>query len=108
MLYPHATEPPEPQGHPLYATDRSIVDRLLAAPTPQPQDIADCARLLIRHDGYPGCPDIQTDLHRVLDIWGITRKELNESARSLWHSGWRPISTDTTAEVGSGADVNAA
>lgn len=108
MLYDSPVPVAKPQGHPLYATDRSVIDRLLAASTPDAQDIADCARLFVRYDNYPGCPDIQSDLLRVLDSWGITRIELNDSARSLWRSGWRPTSTEATSEVGSGADVNAA
>lgn len=106
MLYDRIEKPPEPQGHPLYATDRSIVDRLLAAPTPTQQDIVDCARLLIRFDNYPGCSDIQSDLLKVLDLWGLTRTEINTSARTIWASGWRPQSMDLAAEVGSGADVS--
>lgn len=106
MLYDHIEKPPEPQGHPLYATDRAIVDRLLAAPAPTEQDIVDCARLLTRYDNYPGCDDIQSDLRKALNIWGFTRTEVNTSARSIWTSGWRPRTTDLQAEVGSGADVS--
>lgn len=102
-----APAPAKPQGHPLYATDRSTVDRLLTSPTPLAEDIADASRLLIRYDNYPGCQDIQSDLHAALRNWGITRSELNDSARSLWRSGWRPTAFQTAESVGSGADVSA-
>lgn len=106
MLYRDQAATPQPQSHPLYATDRAVVDRLLSNTTPQAQDIADAARLLIRYDNFPGCPDIKQDLLSALRIWGLTRKELNDSARSLWRSGWRPAVSEQTEAVGSGADVS--
>ena len=41
------------QNHPMYETDRPIVDRLLAAAQPSDADITDCARLLMRYLGFP-------------------------------------------------------
>lgn len=108
MLYSDPRpDPPRLQTHPLYATDRSIVDTLLAHPVPEAQDIADAARLLTRYRSYPGCFDIQSDLEKVLRIWNLTHTELNDSARSLWRSGWRPRQFEEQQDVGSGADVAA-
>lgn len=95
------------QNHPLYAQDRAIMDRLLAAAQPDQQDIVDAARLLIRYDVFPGADDIRFDLDKCLRGWNLTRSELNRSARTIWESGYRPMVREGT-EVGSGADVNAA
>lgn len=95
------------QQHPLYATDRNAVDRLLAATTPQQQDIVDCARLLNRYESFQGAPDIKADLQYCLRAWNLTRDELNASARVVWQQGYRPQLV-SDAEVGSGSDVNAA
>jgi hypothetical protein len=95
------------QQHPLYATDRHTVDRLLAATTPSRQDIVDCARLWNRYEPFDGAADIKADLTHCLRSWNLTRTELNASARTVWQEGYRPIQLDA-AEVGSGADVNAA
>lgn len=109
MLYnEHQSPTTREQGHPLYAIDRAIVDRLLSHLQPEAQDIADAARLFTRYTNYPGCHDIQQDLRSVLRIWGITHSELNDSARSLWRSGWRPQFDDAADAVGSGADVTVA
>jgi hypothetical protein len=95
------------QSHPLYADDRATVNRLVSAPTPADADLIDTARLLIRYEGYPGCPDIQADLLNCLDRWGLQRGDLNSLTRAIWASGWRPTAApDPEAQVGSGADVN--
>lgn len=95
------------RSHPLYAQDRAIVDRLLAASTPSDPDIVDCARLLMRYLGYPGARDIQEDLARAVQSWHMDTDTLYARSRQIWAEGYRP-SIDEAAEVGSGADVNAA
>lgn len=95
------------QPHPLHAEDRAVVDRLLAAPTPAEPDYIDAARLLMRYEGYPGCLDIQSDLHACLKRWGLERDQLHDKTRSIWASGWRPTAINPEAQVGSGADVSA-
>lgn len=92
------------QCHPLYGSDRLIVDRLLLAATPADQDAADCARLLIRYQDFSGAYDIRDDLHRCLDRWHMSSEELNQRCLALWSSGWRPV-IHGSLEVGSGADV---
>lgn len=94
-------------SHPLYAQDRAIVDRLRAASTPSDQDIVDCARLMMRYLGYPGALDIQEDLARSVISWRMDADTLYARSRQIWAEGYRP-SIDEAAEVGSGADVNAA
>lgn len=95
------------QQHPLYDTDRNVVDRLLAHSSPDRQDIVDCARLFTRYELFNGARDISNDLQHCLRTWNLTRDELNTSARTIWQSGYRPAALEA-AEVGSGADVNAA
>ena len=94
------------QKHPMYETDRPIVDRLLAAAQPSDADITDCARLLMRYLGFPGAKDIQRDLARSLSNWRMDTDQLYARSRRIWASGWRP-SIEQDSEVGSGADVNA-
>jgi len=94
------------QNHPMYGTDRRIVDRLLAASSPNEADITDCARLLMRYLGFPGARDIQQDLARSLANWRMDTDQLYRQARQIWASGWRP-QVHADQEVGSGADVSA-
>jgi len=94
------------QNHPMYGTDRRIVDRLLAASSPSEADITDCARLLMRYLGFPGARDIQQDLARSLANWRMDTDQLYRQARKIWSSGWRP-QVHADQEVGSGADVSA-
>ena len=94
-------------SHPLYAQDRAIVDRLLAASTPSDHDIVDCARLMMRYLGYPGALDLQEDLARSVVSWRMDADTLYARSRQIWADGYRPA-LDQSAEVGSGADVNAA
>lgn len=92
--------------HPLHHLDRPIVDRLLQSIVPSEQDIADCARLMNRYQGFLGDPSTWRDLCFALKRWNLTRDELNTRARTAWQSGWRPMDTSAQDAVGSGADVN--
>ena len=47
------------QNHPLHATDRGHVDRLLAVETPADADLIEAARLLMRYDDFPGAQDLR-------------------------------------------------
>jgi hypothetical protein len=70
------------QQHPLWASDREIVNSLLTA---EPTDfhLAELARLRIRYQGFPGARDIQTDLEQVLQRWNLTEAELFEQTRQI-------------------------
>lgn len=93
------------QTHPLYATDRDLVDSLLGHQgEPGPEQLTAAGRLFSRYDGFPGALDIQGDLVKTLALWKLTRDELNTKTREIWASGWRPGRT-LPDEVGSGADV---
>lgn len=70
------------QQHPLHSRDRAIVSSLLAA-TPTDYNLAELARLRIRYQGFPGARDIQTDLDKVLQLWGLTETELYAKTRQI-------------------------
>jgi hypothetical protein len=95
------------QSHPLYSLDRSTVDRLLAARSPEEADLIDAARLLSRYRGFPGAFDLQDDLRRAIQLWGLSPEDLQARARALWQGGWRVGAKAAGAEpVGSGFDAS--
>ncbi len=106
-MAPSAAPQPDPQAHPLYATDREVVDGLLAAETPTDGQLVDLARLLIRYDGFPGADDLHDDLARTLRLWGLDREELHQRTRALWAAGYRPGAVVQADPVGSGFDTSA-
>jgi hypothetical protein len=105
-----ASDPSAPnqneQSHPLHASDRDTVDRLLAAATPTEADLVDAARLLMRYQGFPGARDVQDDLEKVLRLWGLERQALHQRTRAIWAAGFRPGAAAAANEpVGSGFDT---
>ena len=92
------------QSHPLYASDRDTVDRLLAAQSPSDADLIDAARLLLRYQGFPGARDVQEDLVKALRLWGLDQDGLHQRTRALWTAGYRPVPAAADA-VGSGFDT---
>ena len=93
------------QSHPLYATDRDTVDRLLTAQEPSDEDLVDAARLLMRYEGFPGASDLQDDLAKVLRLWSMDRQTLHRHTRVLWSRGYRPGLAPAADAVGSGFDT---
>lgn len=63
------------QQHPLYNRDRPFIDILLTQEATD-HNLAELARLKIRYQGFPGARDIQSDLNKVLQQWGLTEAEL--------------------------------
>ena len=92
-------------AHPLHASDRDIVDRLLAASDPGDAELVDLGRLLMRYSGFPGARDIQDDLEKTLRLWGLSREQLNARCRSIWAGGYRPGAEAAPQAVGSGFDT---
>ncbi|NWF62578.1 MAG: DUF3288 family protein [Fischerella sp.] len=70
------------QQHPLYNRDRSLVNSLIAGEATD-YNLAELARLRIRYQGFPGARDIQSDLDKILQQWGITEAELFEKTRAI-------------------------
>ncbi|MEA5551716.1 DUF3288 family protein [Anabaena cylindrica UHCC 0172] len=74
------------QQHPLYNRDRPFIDILLSQ-EPTDYNLSELARLKIRYQGFPGARDIQKDLDKVLQHWGLTEVELLEKTRQLHDVG---------------------
>lgn len=74
------------QQHPLHSRDRDIVNSLLAG-QPTDYNLAELARLRIRYHGFPGARDIQTDLDKVMQLWGFTEAALYEKTRQIHTAG---------------------
>jgi len=94
-----------PQAHPLYASDRDLVDQLLAAREPSDAQLVDLGRLLMRYAGFPGALDLQDDLAKTLRLWGMSQDELNRRCRAIWAGGYRPGAEAAPQAVGSGFDT---
>ena len=95
-----------PQVHPLYATDRDLVDRLLATEAPADADLVELGRLLMRYEGFPGALDLQEDLQKTLRLWGLSREQLHQRTRAIWAGGYRPGAEAAPQAVGSGFDTS--
>jgi Protein of unknown function (DUF3288) len=74
------------QQHPLYNRDRPLIDILLSQEATD-YNLAELARLRIRYLGFPGARDIQKDLDKVLQQWGLTEAELYHKTRQLHDLG---------------------
>ena len=98
-------ESPPEQSHPLHATDRLVIDSLLAVASPGEQELVDAARLLQRYDGFPGASDLRDDLERVLRLWKLDRPSLQKRTRAIWAAGFRPGQPAAPEAVGSGFDT---
>ena len=73
------------QQHPLYGSDRQIVNTILAG-EPTDLNLAELARLKIRYRGFPGARDIQKDLDKTLANWQLTEEQLFDKTRELHNS----------------------
>jgi hypothetical protein len=95
------------QVHPLHASDRAIVDGLLAVEQPGDDHLVDAARLLTRYEGFPGAADLRQDLMKAVSHWGLDRTTLQSRCRALWQGGFRPGRPQGDQAVGSGFDTDA-
>ncbi len=96
----------EAQNHPLYSTDREKLDRLCSLDSPDSIDFVELARLLIRYQDFKGAEDLNSDMEKLLRKWNINRDKLETITRKLWSEGFRPESSSSSAEVGSGFDTS--
>ncbi len=74
------------QQHPLYNRDRPLIDILLVQEATD-YNLAELARLRMRYQGFPGARDIQKDLDKALQQWGLTEVELFEKTRQIHNLG---------------------
>ena len=73
------------QQHPLWYRDYPIVLQLLQS-EPTDYNLAECARLRVRYQGFPGARDLQGDLDKVISRWQLSEAELFERTRNI-HAG---------------------
>lgn len=87
------------QQHPQAGKDRAIVNSLFqeSPDSPSEYNLAELARLRIRYQGFPGARDIQGDLDKILQGWGMTEEELFERTREI-HAKGRVYRTRTEQE----------
>jgi hypothetical protein len=92
--------------HPLDLLDRPVIEALAAAPAPSESDIVNASRLYIRYRNSRLSPDLLELILGALKTWNLSVEELQDRARVIWQSGWRPPVPDAEEQpVGSGADV---
>ena len=96
----------EAQNHPLYSTDRENLDRLMGINSPGSIDFVELARLLIRYQDFKGADDLNSDMEKLLKKWGLNRVKLEEITRKIWSDGFRPTSSTSPDNVGSGFDTS--
>jgi len=96
----------EAQNHPLYSTDREKLDRLCSIDSPESMDFVELARLLIRYQDFNGAEDLNSDMEKLLKKWSINRNKLEAITRKIWSKGFRPTSSSSTEDVGSGFDTS--
>ena len=96
----------EAQNHPLYSTDREKLDRLCSIDSPESMDFVELARLLIRYQDFKGAEDLNSDMEKLLKKWSINRNKLDAITRKIWSEGFRPTSSSSTEDVGSGFDTS--
>tara|TARA_B100000700_G_C14331204_1_gene528287 strand:+ start:79 stop:390 length:312 start_codon:yes stop_codon:yes gene_type:complete len=94
------------QNHPLYSIDRENIDRLCGVSSPVPADFVELARLLIRYKGFTGAEDLNSDMDKILTKWNLNPEELNEITRKIWTDGFRPSSSSSADNLGSGFDTS--
>ena len=93
------------QTHPLHATDRNIIDSLIAKEKPEDPDFINLARLINRYSNFPGEIEIKNDIEKILKFWKITKYELFSKTRNIWSRGFRPSNSNKDL-VGSGFDTS--
>ena len=96
----------EAQNHPLYSTDREKIDRLCSIDSPESMDFVELARLLIRYQDFKGAEDLNCDMEKLLKKWSLNRNKLNAITRKIWSEGFRPTSSSSTEDEGSGFDTS--
>tara|TARA_Y100001968_G_C19375537_1_gene727431 strand:+ start:906 stop:1217 length:312 start_codon:yes stop_codon:yes gene_type:complete len=96
----------EAQNHPLYAIDRENLDRLCSIDSPTPNDLVELARLLIRYQDFIGAEDLNFDIKKILKKWDLNKDSLEEITRKVWSEGFRPSSSSSSDNLGSGFDTS--
>ena len=93
------------QTHPLHATDKNIIDSLIAKEKPEDLDLINLARLINRYSNFPGEIEIKNDIEKILKFWKISKIELFTITKNIWSKSFRPSNTNKDL-VGSGFDTS--
>ena len=93
------------QTHPLHATDRSIIDSLIANDEPEDLDFINLARLINRYTNFPGEFEIKKDIEKILKFWKISKNELFSKTKNIWSNSFKTSNTNKDL-VGSGFDTS--
>ena len=93
------------QTHPLHATDKNIIDSLIAKEEPEDLDFINLARLINRYTNFPGEFELKNDIEKILKFWNISKNELFIKTKFIWSKSFRPSSTNKDL-VGSGFDTS--
>ena len=93
------------QTHPLHATDKNIIDSLIAKEKPDDIDFINLARLINRYTNFPGEFEIKDDIEKILKFWKITKNELFSKTKIIWSKSFRPSNANKDL-VGSGFDTS--
>ena len=93
------------QTHPLRATDKIIIDSLIAKENPEHIDLINLARLINRYTNFPGEKEIKNDIEKILNFWKITKNELFSKTKDIWSKSFRPSNSNKDL-VGSGFDTS--
>ena len=93
------------QTHPLHATDKNIIDSLIAKEKPEDLDLINLGRLINRYTNFPGEIEIKNDIEKTLKFWKITKNELFSKTKKIWSKSFRPSNTNKDL-VGSGFDTS--
>ena len=93
------------QTHPLHATDKNIVDSLIAKDKPVDLDFINLARLINRYTNFPGEIEIKEDIEKILKFWKINKNDLFSKTKIIWSKSFRPSNTNKDL-VGSGFDTS--
>ncbi|MBO8233775.1 DUF3288 family protein [Prochlorococcus marinus XMU1419] len=93
------------QTHPLHATDKNIVDSLIAKDKPVDLDFINLARLINRYTNFPGEIEIKEDIEKILKFWKINKNDLFSKTKIIWSKSFRPTNTNKDL-VGSGFDTS--
>ena len=96
----------EAQNHPLYSIDRENLDRLIGVDSPSSVDFVELARLIIRYQDFQGADDLNSDMEKLLKKWSLNREKLEVITRKIWSDGFRPTSSSSPDNVGSGFDTS--
>ena len=93
------------QTHPLHATDKNIIDSLIAKEKPEDIDFVNLARLINRYSNFPGEIEIKNDIEKILKFWKISNYDLFSKTKKIWSKSFRPSNTNEDL-VGSGFDTS--